>query len=45
MKEIMEVVSIFGSLAGTVSAVSAAALLILKKPKEWFKATIREESS
>ena len=40
----VEVLKLIGSLAAALTTIIAFIVLVSKKPREWFKKTIREEA-
>jgi len=44
MKDLIEILKLLGGVAGALTTIIAFLALISKKPKQWFRKTIREEA-
>lgn len=44
MKDLMEILKLLGGTAGALTTIIAFIALISKKPRKWFRETIREEA-
>lgn len=45
MQDLIDIIKLLGGVAGALTAIVAFIALISKKPKEWFRNTIREETN
>lgn len=44
MKDLIEILKLLGGVAGALTTIIAFLALVSKKPKQWFRKTIREEA-
>lgn len=45
MKDLMEILKLLGGAAGALTTIIAFIALVSKKPRQWFRETIREEAN